>query len=63
MEVGPREKERGEFVLVSRLDKNHRVTVAKGDVKVKVQEMLDLIHQELFRRCFCDLLRNSFFGR
>ena len=50
MEVGPREKERGEYVLVSRVDRNHREMVAVGDVKVKVQAMLDGIHEELFRR-------------
>lgn len=50
MEVGPREKEKGQYMLVSRVDLKHRETVAKGDLKVKVQEMLDFIQQELFRR-------------
>ena len=50
VEVGPREKEKGEYVLVSRVDRSHREAVAKGDLEVKVQEMLDGIHRELYRR-------------
>ena len=50
MEVGPRDKERGECVLVSRLDKNNKATVAMGDLKVKVQEMLDEIQSKLYQK-------------
>lgn len=50
MEVGPREQVQNEYVLVSRLDRSSRQTVAKAELGGKVQETLELIQQQLFDR-------------
>ena len=49
LEVGPREKVAGEYVLVGRVDSS-RLTVSSADLEVKVREMLDKIHQQLFAK-------------
>ena len=50
MEIGPRDMVKSECVIVGRVDRNQKVTVARGELGVKVQEMLDQIHSQLFTK-------------
>lgn len=50
MEVGPRDMMKNEYVLVDRVNRSHRVTVTRGELEVKVQEMLTQVHDQLFAR-------------
>ena len=50
VEVGPRDKVKGEYVLVGRVNRNHKVTVTREDLEVKVHEVLDQIHHQLFNK-------------
>ena len=48
MEVGPRDKVKGECVLVGRVDRSNKLTVSRTELEVKVREVLDHIQQQLF---------------
>lgn len=50
MEVGPREQEHREYVLVSRIDRSSRVTVGHAELGEKVSGTLEQIQQQLFDR-------------
>ena len=48
MEIGPKEMEEGQVVLVARDCTGERVTVDNGRVVSAVKEMMDTIHSRLF---------------
>lgn len=63
MEVGPREQERNEYVLVSRTDRSSRMTVGQTELGDKVHEILELIQQQLFDRWAPDMCTLSVTSR
>ena len=62
LELGPRDMENGQVVLVSRVSGEKRV-VQQSDLIAEIERMLEEIHDDMFERAKQFRSDNSSFGR